>query len=89
MSCSRAARSSGSPIQLSPSDADSHYDLGKIDLESNDTAAAISELEAATRLLPNNEKFHQELGNAYTAALRPEDAQKERKTCNLLRARTK
>jgi tetratricopeptide (TPR) repeat protein len=74
-------------IQLSPRDADSHYDLGKIELENGDTAAAISELEAATKLLPNNEKFHQKLADAYTAALRPTDAQKEMEICNLLRAR--
>jgi hypothetical protein len=60
-----------------------------MELEGGDTAAAIPELEAATRLLPNSEKFHQELADAYTAALRPADAQKEMETCNLLRARTK
>ena len=74
-------------IQLSPRDADSHYDLGKMEFESGDTAAAIPELEAATKLLPNSEKFHQQLADAYTAALRPADAQKEIETCNLLRAR--
>jgi tetratricopeptide (TPR) repeat protein len=74
-------------IQLSPGDAESHYDLGKIELESGDKAAAIPELEAATRLLPDSEKFHQELAVAYTAALRPADAQKELETYNLLRTR--
>ena len=83
----RALEELRTAIQLSPRDADSHYDLGKMELESGDTAAAISELEAATRLLPNSEKFHQELADAYTAALRPADAQKEMETCNLLRAR--
>jgi len=83
----RALEELRTAIQLSPRDADSHYDLGKIQFESGDTAAAIPELEAATRLLPNSEKFHQELANAYTAALRPADAQKEMETCNLLRAR--
>jgi len=83
----RALEELHTAIQLSPRDADSHYDLGKMELESGDTAAAIPELEAATRLLPNTEKFHQELADAYTAALRPADAQKEIETCNLLRAR--
>ena len=73
----RALEEFRTAIQLSPRDADSHYDLGKMELESGDTAAAISELEAAVRLLPNSEKFHQELAHAYTAALRPADAQKE------------
>jgi tetratricopeptide (TPR) repeat protein len=76
-------------IRLSPRDADSHYDLGKMELESGDTVAAIPELEAATRLLPNSEKFHRELADAYTAALRPADAQKEMETSKLLRAREK
>jgi len=72
-------------IQLSPGDADSHYDLGKMELESKDAAVAISELEAAVRLSPNSEKFHHELADAYTAALRPTDAQKEMEICNMLR----
>jgi tetratricopeptide (TPR) repeat protein len=83
----RAVEELRTAIQLRPGDADSHYDLGKMELEGGDTAAAIPELEAATRLLPNSEKFHQELADAYTAALRPADAQKERETSNLLRAR--
>lgn len=70
--------------QLSPGDADSHYDLGKMELESNDAAVAISELEAAVRLSPNSEKFHHELADAYTAALRPTDAQKEMEICKML-----
>jgi tetratricopeptide (TPR) repeat protein len=83
----RAREELRTAIQLSPRDADAHYDLGKMELASGDTAAAIPELESATRLLPNSEQFHQELADAYTAALRPADAQKERETCNLLRAR--
>ena len=71
-------------IQLSPSDAESHYDLGKMELEDGDTAAAILELEAAVRLSPNSEKFHLELADAYKAALRPADAQKEMETYNML-----
>lgn len=74
-------------IQLSPNDADSHYDLGELKFKSGDTAAAIPELEAAVRFSPETEKFHQELANAYTAALRPADAQKEMETYNMLRAR--
>ena len=83
----RALEELRTAIHLSPRDADSHYDLGKIELESGNTAVAIPELEAATRLLPDSEKFHHELADAYRAALRPADAQKELETCNLLRAR--
>jgi tetratricopeptide (TPR) repeat protein len=74
-------------IRLSPRDADAHYDLGKMELEGGDTAAAIPELEAATRLLPKSEKFHRELADAFTAALRPADAQKEMEAYELLRTR--
>jgi tetratricopeptide (TPR) repeat protein len=76
-------------IQLSPRDADSHYDLGKMELEGGDTVAAISELAVAVRLSPNSEEFHQELATAYTAALRPADAQKEMETYNMLRKRAR
>ncbi len=74
-------------VQLNPRDADAHYELGKMELESKNLAAAIPELESATLLSPDSENFHQELADAYTAALRPADAQKEKETCNLLRAR--
>jgi tetratricopeptide (TPR) repeat protein len=83
----RALEELRTAIQLSPRDADSHYDLGKMELEGGDTVAAIPELEAAARLLPNSEKFHRELADAYTAAHRPADAQKEMETSNSLRAR--
>ena len=56
-----------------------------MELEDGDTAAAILELEAAVRLSPNSEKFHLELADAYKAALRPVDAQKEIEICNKLR----
>jgi cytochrome c-type biogenesis protein CcmH/NrfG len=82
----RAIEELHTAIQLSPGDADSHYDLGKMELESPNPAAAIPELETAARLSPNTEKFHQELADAYTAAHRPADAQKETETCKLLRA---
>jgi tetratricopeptide (TPR) repeat protein len=73
-------------IQLSPRDAEAHYDFGRMKLEDGDAAAAVPELEAAAQLSPNNEKFHQALADAYTAAHRPADAQKEIETSNQLRA---
>ena len=83
----RALEELRTAVQLSPRDADSHYDLGKMILEGGDVAAAIPELEAAVRLLPNSERFHGELADAYTAAHRPADAQKEVETSNSLRVR--
>ena len=76
-------------IQLSPRDARPHYDLGKMELEGGDTAAAISELAVAVRLSPDSEEFHHELAKAYTAALRPADAQKEIEAYNILRERAR
>jgi tetratricopeptide (TPR) repeat protein len=84
----RALEEFRTAVQLSPNDPDSHFDLGKVELDNKDTAGAISELETAVRLSPNSEKFHQELANAYTAALRPADAQKEIETYNILRKQT-
>ena len=66
----RALEELHTAIQLNPDDADSHYDLGKIELDSGDTATAISELETAVRLSPYSERYHQELADAYTVALR-------------------
>jgi len=56
-------------------------------LEEFRTAIQLSPNDAASQLSPNNEKFHQELADAYAAALRPADAQKEMETYNRLRAR--
>jgi len=81
----RALEELHTAIQLNPGDAESHYDLGKIELESGDTATAISELETAVRLSPNSERYHGELADAYKAVLRPADAQKEMETCDLLK----
>ena len=46
-----------------------------------------AELEAAVRLSPESESFHQELADAYSAALRTEDAHKEMQICRVLRSR--
>ena len=83
----RALEELHTAIELGPRDGDSHYDLGKTELESGDTAGAIPALEAAVRLSPESEKFHQELADAYSAALRTEDARKELAICNVLRSR--
>jgi len=74
-------------IRLSPGDAAAHYDLGRIALGNQDTAAAASNLEAAVRLSPENAAYHEELARAYQAALRPADAEREINASNALRAR--
>jgi tetratricopeptide (TPR) repeat protein len=64
-------------IQLNANDPESHYDLGRIELEIGDTSTAIPELESAIRFGPNEPKYHKELADAYKLALRPADAEKE------------
>ena len=64
-------------IELNATDPKAHYDLGKVEVESDDAAAAISELETATRLTPGDPAFHRELAAAYKLALRNQDAEKE------------
>lgn len=73
----RAIEELRTAIQLSPQDSGSHYDLGRIELTGGDSAAAIPELEAAVRLSPKSKEFHHELADAYSAAHRPDDAQRE------------
>jgi tetratricopeptide (TPR) repeat protein len=66
-----------SAILLNANDADTHYNLGKIELDSGDVTAAVPELESAIRLVPGDPNFHRELAGAYKTALRPADAEKE------------
>ena len=82
----KAAQELRSAILLNANDPESHYDLGKIELEIGDAAAAIQELESAIRLLPSDPKFHRELAGAYKAALRTADAEKELRIYDTLRA---
>jgi len=84
----RAIEELQTAIQLSPQDSDSHYDLGKMKLDNGDPAGAISELEMAVRLSPNKEQFHHELADAYAAAHRPADAQRELAAYNLIKAQS-
>jgi Tfp pilus assembly protein PilF len=49
-----------------------------MELDSGETASAISEFETAMRLSPSSEKFHENLADAYKAVLRLADAQRER-----------
>lgn len=64
-------------LLLNSSDPQAHYDLGKLDVESGNSAAAIPELQAAVELAPNDASFHRELALAYSLSSRKQDAQKE------------
>jgi len=79
-----AFRELNQAIALKADDGESHYDLGKANLETGDTTAAIGELEAAVRLMPTEARFHQELALAYDRDFRPAEAEKERKAAEQL-----
>lgn len=64
------------------------YDLGKTLLQQGNFAGAVSNLEIAVKLEPENALFHYELGRAYTAAGRREDGKRENETFNKLKKQT-
>jgi tetratricopeptide (TPR) repeat protein len=64
--------------------ADSYYQLGKLQVEADQTESAIASLEAAAKLNPQNPAVHQQLALAYRHAGREVDAQKEEKTLQML-----
>ncbi len=66
-------------IQLNANDPETHFDLGRTELESGNTAEAIGELETAVRLMPGDASYHEELAGAYERAFRMADAEKERR----------
>jgi Flp pilus assembly protein TadD len=74
---SRATREFRTAILLNANDAEAHYELGKIDVESGDAASAIRELEAAAKLTPERPAVHRELAAAYRLASRNDDAAKQ------------
>jgi tetratricopeptide (TPR) repeat protein len=69
-----AAKELNTAISLNVSDSKAHYDLGKVEVESGQSAAAIPELEAATLLAPKDPTYHKELATAYSLASRQEEA---------------
>jgi tetratricopeptide (TPR) repeat protein len=65
-------------VKLNPRLPLAHYLLGSLLLEGGQTARAISELETAQRLLPDEPKIYFALGRAYARAHRKEDAERAR-----------
>jgi len=55
-----------------------HLDLGRADLDANNSAGAIAELEAAARQVPANPSVHFFLAEAYRQAGRKADADREK-----------
>jgi tetratricopeptide (TPR) repeat protein len=64
-------------IRLNSDDAETYFDLGRIELAGENAAAAVTALEAAVRLAPDKADYHRELANAYQRAFRMGDAEKE------------
>ena len=64
-------------IRLNANDAETYFDLGKIELADGNVAAAATALESAVRLAPDDAKSHRELASAYQRAFRMGDAEKE------------
>jgi tetratricopeptide (TPR) repeat protein len=68
--------------------AQARYELGKALLEQANVAGAVSNLEIAVKLEPENALFHYELGRAYTAAGRRDEGKRENETFNRLKKQT-
>ncbi len=65
-------------VALDPFDADAHGALGRVALASKDAPTAIREFRAALQASPGDKAAaHADLGEAYLAAGRPDDAKKE------------
>ena len=63
-----------------------HMNLGRADLDSDNTTAAISELEAALQQMPTNPSVHYYLAKAYGDAGRKADADREKAEFEKLKA---
>lgn len=75
-----------SALRLKPDDPETHYDLGKAELEAGDADAAIDDLQTAVRLMPRDPRFHLELAAAYDRSFRPGEAEKERQISEQLQS---
>jgi len=64
-------------IRINANDAETYFDLGKIELAGGSASAAVTALETAVRMAPNEAEYHRELSNAYKRAFRMGDAEKE------------
>jgi tetratricopeptide (TPR) repeat protein len=67
-------------VKLAPKSPLAHYLLGALLVDTGQSARAISELETAQKALPNEPKIYFQLGRAYAAAGRKEDASRARAT---------
>jgi Flp pilus assembly protein TadD len=68
---------SGLLVACATVDATRLFRSGTTALDRGDTVAAVRDLEAAARLLPESSAVHNQLGVAYAAADRPDEALRE------------
>ncbi len=73
-------------INLRSDYADAHYQLGKIYLERGDTAKAVEQLESAISSDAKKDYIHYQLSIAYRKLSRKDDADRELKTYQKLKA---
>jgi len=73
-------------LRLAPNLAESHYLVGLLLLNSGETQKAIPELEQARRLEPGHAEVYFQLGRAYAAVGRSEDAARARAEFQRLRS---
>jgi tetratricopeptide (TPR) repeat protein len=73
----RAEEEFAAAIRLNPSDAEAHYELGKLEMALGEVKPAIAELETAVQLGPDDAAAHAALAAAYRQDSRPEDAKRE------------
>ena len=69
-------------------EADVYYRLGKLQIEISSARAAVGTLETAVRLEPANATYHRELAEAYRKNEQLEEADREEKESDRLKART-
>jgi Flp pilus assembly protein TadD len=72
-------------IKIDSNFAEARFELGKALLKQGDVAGAVTNLEMAAKLDPENAQIHYELGRAYTAAGRNDEAKRENQTYNRLK----
>ncbi|HVZ18139.1 MAG TPA: tetratricopeptide repeat protein [Terriglobales bacterium] len=74
-------------LQQDPNHADAYYELGKLLLERGDAKGAITNFEASTKLKPDADYIHYQLAMAYRRDSRMDDARRELKVYQDLKAR--
>jgi tetratricopeptide (TPR) repeat protein len=81
-----ALKAAQTAVDLAPTSAEAHYQLGRAWLENGDAAKAIAELAKANAIKPDTPEIHFVLARAYTKAGEREKAAAERAAFTRLKA---